>query len=184
MRYTTIIDITEDRRLYANKNARLVYLHLVLTAGYHDDDRDEVKTSLRMLAAEVGITLSATRHALKVLSMVELIAIKDGTVTVKKWLPDRAITRRPRNARERSEQAIAEERQRQADREAEERGEKAAIIARKEATGKTQYQEYIERLEAAAAAGDEDARRALARHKSAAEAAEKENKNKNRRKTS
>lgn len=165
MRYTTIIDIREDRRLYSNVNVRLVYLHLCLISGYHDDDRDFVDISLRKLAEDVGITLSATRHAIKVLSALSLLSIEDGRMKVMKWLPDKSITRRPRNARERSEQAIVEERQRQAEREAIEREERRRQAEIDKATGKGSLERHIERLQVAAAAGDESAIQALKRHK-------------------
>lgn len=165
MRYTTIIDIREDRRLYSNVNVRLVYLHLCLIAGYHDDDRDFADISLRRLADDVGITLSATRHALKVLSALSLLSIEDGRMKVTKWLPDKSITRRPRNARERSEQAIIEERQRQAAQEDHERRQRQEMKTQQERTGKSAYQRHIDALEEAAARGDEKAMAALKRHK-------------------
>ena len=67
MRYTTVIDISDYRHIYKSANCRLVYLHLVLKAGYHDDDRDIVDVSIRNLAMRVGISVSATRHALRML---------------------------------------------------------------------------------------------------------------------
>ena len=74
MRYTTIIDISEIQPIYRNVNARLVYLHLVLKSGYHDNDRDLVSISLRRIAAEVGLTLSATRHAISQLEKAQLLS--------------------------------------------------------------------------------------------------------------
>lgn len=165
MRYTTIIDITEDRNLYRNLNVRLVYLHLVLIAGYHDDDRDLVDISIRRLALDVGITVSAVRHALKVLERSSLITMEDSQIIVKKWLPEKNISRRPRNARERSEQAIIEERQRQAERDQREREEKQRQAEIDKATGKGSLERHIERLEREAAAGDESAIQALKRHR-------------------
>lgn len=77
MRYTTVIDISEFPALYRNHNARLVYLHLALKSGYHDDDRDLIDISIRSLAATVGLTVSATRHSLRILEQSEMIA-RDG----------------------------------------------------------------------------------------------------------
>ena len=67
MRYTTIIDIRDFPELYRNQNLRLLYLHLVLKSGYHDDDRDQVHTSIRRLGYETGLTVSAVRHGLAML---------------------------------------------------------------------------------------------------------------------
>lgn len=86
MRYTTLIDISEVPEVYGNMNARLLYLHMVLKSGYHDDDRDTLRASFRQLAAAVGLTLSATRHALRILGASGLIQ-KEGEVwRVKKWI--------------------------------------------------------------------------------------------------
>lgn len=86
MRYTTLIDISEVPEVYCNMNARLLYLHMVLKSGYHDEDRDTLRASFRQLAAAVGLTLSATRHALRILGASGLIQ-KEGEVwRVKKWI--------------------------------------------------------------------------------------------------
>lgn len=86
MRYTTIIDITETPGIYRNKNARLVYLHLVLRSGYHDSDRDLIDISIRSLAMAVGLSVSATRHALACLEREKLIS-RDGTRwKILKWV--------------------------------------------------------------------------------------------------
>lgn len=87
MRYTTVIDISEIPAVYKSESVRLVYLHLVLKAGYHDDDRDRVTVSLRRLAAAVGVTVGATRHALEVLQRAGLVTrSQDQAWIVKKWL--------------------------------------------------------------------------------------------------
>ena len=96
MRYTTIIDITEIQDVYRNKNARLVYLHLALKAGYHDDDRDVLQTSIRMTAGMVGLTVSATRHALAVLERAGLLKRTENGWTVKKWIQPAEPTPRPK----------------------------------------------------------------------------------------
>lgn len=165
MRYTTIIDITEFRQAYANINVRLVYLHLVLISGYEDKDRDFADISLRYLAQDVGITLSALRHALKVLSALSLISIQDGRIKVTKWLPDKTITKRPRNARERADQSLIIERQEQQIREYKEKIERQQAQELERQTGKTAIERHIDKLKIAAANGDEEATAALRNYK-------------------
>lgn len=88
MRYTTIIDISDMPEVYRNRTARLLYIHLALAAGYHDEDRDQVRQSLRVMALRAGLTLSAVRHALALLQRAGLVS-KDGDVwKVKKWFVD------------------------------------------------------------------------------------------------
>lgn len=96
MRYTTIIDISEIQEVYRNKNARLVYLHLALKAGYHDDDRDQLQMSIRMTAGTVGLTVSATRHALAVLERAGLLKRTEKGWTVTKWIQSADPTPRPK----------------------------------------------------------------------------------------
>lgn len=86
MRYTTIIDITEVPGIYRNKNARLVYLHLVLRSGYHDSDRDLIDISIRNLAMAVGLSVSATRHALACLKRDKLISRDGNSWRILKWV--------------------------------------------------------------------------------------------------
>lgn len=86
MRYTTVIDITDYTQIYRNLNARLVYIHMALKAGYHDDDRDICRLSIRSLAADVGITVSATRNALLQLEKSGLISKSSDCWIVKKWV--------------------------------------------------------------------------------------------------
>lgn len=94
MRYTTIIDISDIPEVYRNQAARLLYIHLALAAGYHDEDRDLVKQSLRVMAWRVGLTLSAVRHALGLLQKAGLVS-KDGEAwRVKKWFVDTPPTPR------------------------------------------------------------------------------------------
>lgn len=118
MRYTTCIDITEYSLLYRNLNARLLYFHLCLKSGYHDDDRDILDISLRRLADDVGITFSALRHALKILQQHGLIRVDGSTIIVTKWVQERSITKRERKQKE-TRQAAADEQRRQRDAERE-----------------------------------------------------------------
>lgn len=86
MRYTTVIDISEFPQIYRNLNARLLYIHMALKAGYHDDDRDICRLSIRSLAADVGITVSAVRNALLQLEKSGLISKSSDCWIVKKWV--------------------------------------------------------------------------------------------------
>lgn len=96
MRYTTIIDISEIQDVYRNKNARLVYLHLALKAGYHDEDRDVLRLSIRTTAWTVGLTVSATRHALAVLERAGLLRRTKSGWTITKWIQAADPTPRPK----------------------------------------------------------------------------------------
>lgn len=111
MRYTTLIDITEMQQIYRSQNCRLLYLHMALKAGYHDDDRDIYDRSIRSLAADVNCTLSATRHALKQLEKVGLIKRQDNHWVIKKFVLTEEPTKRARTKREQQEQIIRMERQ-------------------------------------------------------------------------
>lgn len=94
MRYTTIIDISDIPEVYRNQAARLLYIHMALCAGYHDEDRDLVKQSLRVMAWRSGLTLSAVRHALGLLQRSGLVS-KDGDAwRIKKWFVDTPPTPR------------------------------------------------------------------------------------------
>lgn len=87
MRYTTLIDISEYASLYRSMSVRLVYLHLVCKSGYHSDNQDQVSVSVRSLASDVGLSVSATRHALALLSSAGLLSrLEDGTLLVKKFV--------------------------------------------------------------------------------------------------
>ena len=96
MRYTTIIDISEIPEIYRNLNTRAIYLHLVLKSGYHDNDRDKARISIRRLASDSGLTVSATRNALQQLEKAGMIERPgDGQIAVRKWILDMKPT--PRN---------------------------------------------------------------------------------------
>lgn len=113
MRYTTVIDISEITEIYKNPTARLLYLHMSLKAGYHDVDRDLVRLSIRRLSADVGVTVSATRHALHQLERVGLLTREGELWRVKKWVEEQQITTRAKTKREMQEQIQRLERQRQ-----------------------------------------------------------------------
>lgn len=158
MRYTTIIDITELTTIYRNVNARLVYLHLVLRCGYHDADRDITDISIRQLAAAVGLTESATRHALRQLSQVGLITRQGRITRVTKWVTSKDITPRPKSERQqkRIQQRQEEERQRDEEHLREELEKQQRLELRRR--GKTPFMLYYEDQERKAAAGDMQAK--------------------------
>lgn len=113
MRYTTVIDISELPDIYRNMAARLIYVHLSLKAGYHDSDRDLVTLSIRRVAAEVGVTVSATRHALHLLERSGLLTREGQVWRIKKWVEEQTITTRAKTKREMMDQIQRLERQRQ-----------------------------------------------------------------------
>lgn len=113
MRYTTVIDISELPEVYKNSTARLIYMHMSLKAGYHDSDRDLVTLSIRRVAAEVGVTVSATRHALHLLERSGLISREGQLWRIKKWVEEQTITTRAKTKREMQEQIQRLERQKQ-----------------------------------------------------------------------
>lgn len=86
MRYTTIIDVSEMAWYNTNVNARLVYLHLALRAGYHEDNQDLVYTSLRRLAMELHLSVSATRYALATLRASGLVTPEGKALRVAKFV--------------------------------------------------------------------------------------------------
>lgn len=93
--------------------ARLIYIHMSLKAGYHDSDRDLVNVSIRRLSADVGVTVSATRHALHLLVRSGLL-VKEGHLwRIKKWVEEQTITTRAKTKREMQEQIQRLERQKQ-----------------------------------------------------------------------
>lgn len=137
MRYTTIIDLREYPDLYRNLNVRLVYVHLVLGAGYHDEDRDQVTTSIRRLAYDCKITLSAARNALVQLQKAGLLRAEDGKYIVTKWTPQKPITARAKTQDEqerREAAALAAEARRKKEEKEEESQRKAHA-----------FQDYLQR---------------------------------------
>lgn len=113
MRYTTVIDISELPEIYKNPTARLIYIHMSLKAGYHDSDRDLVTLSIRRVAAEVGVTVSATRHALHLLERSGLLTREGQVWRVRKWVEEQTITTRAKTKREMMDQIQRLERQKQ-----------------------------------------------------------------------
>lgn len=104
MRYTTVIDISEIPAVYRSTNARLLYLHMALKAGYHDDDRDLLDASIRQLARDTGLTVSATRCALANLLTAKLIERQGTRWKVTKWLIQEMPTPRPKTVKQQRDQ--------------------------------------------------------------------------------
>lgn len=155
MRYTTIIDIF-DTPAWRSSSARLVYFYMCLKCGYHDDDRDIIKISLRELSARLSLTLSAVRCALSLLISQGLIASSGPSAyKVTKWAEPKEISRR-KTKREKEIAQIDEIRQQEKEMEKAKREEEI-----KQAAGKSSYQLRIERLQAAAAKGDQAAAKQL-----------------------
>lgn len=159
MRYTTIIDMTELATLYRNQNARLVYMHLVLKSGYHDHDRDLYDCSIRRLAMDIGLSLGAVRHALKLLEKHKLIERQSNLWYVRKFVASQAITPRAKTERQQKRiEQLAEARRQQEQRELQLEVERQQR-ERNWSQGKTNYMIYYEQQLKLAAAGDENAQR-------------------------
>ena len=169
MRYTTIIDIREFPQIYRNNHVKLVYLHLVLISGYHDEDRDQTPISIRQICYDTGLSLSAVRHSLKVLISAGLLSRSGITWTVKKFVLDKPISLRIRSEKKRSvaenlerERIIKEE---QSQREKEEKRKYQEEIK----AGKNPLKEMVKDLMNRAENGDQEAAENLKRYKSIVE---------------
>lgn len=104
MRYTTLIDVTEIPEVWRNANTCRLYMYLALRSGYHDDDRDIVKSSLRTIAAHSGLTLSAVRHGLQVLQKTGLVRPVNGALNVTKFVLEQKITSRAKTKQQQQQQ--------------------------------------------------------------------------------
>lgn len=112
MRYTTIIDIRECPALYKNLSIRLLYLHLCLTAGYHDNDRGRVLQSIRTLSEQCSVSVSAVRNALHALEKYGLIKRnKKGVLYVKTYCEEQTITKPKRKQQDIQNAKLSEERE-------------------------------------------------------------------------
>lgn len=176
MRYTTIIDIREFPQIYRNNNAKLVYLHLTLISGYHDEDRDQTPISIRQICYDTGLSLSAVRHSLKVLISAGLLSRSGITWTVKKFVLEKPISPRIRSEKKRSaaenleRDRIIKEEQNQREKE-EKRKYQEEIKA-----GKNPLKEMVKDLMKRAQNGDEEAAENLKRYKAIVEQIKQENK--------
>lgn len=102
MRYTTIIDITEFAGVWASASCRELYLYLVLKSGWHDDDRDMIRASIRQLSAATGLTKSAVEHAIRQLTKAGLLAKEGQAYRVTKWTLQPKPSPRPRQDQQRA----------------------------------------------------------------------------------
>ena len=158
MRYTTVIDISEYRQVYKSVNCRLVYLHLALKSGYHDDDRDIVDVSIRNLAMRVGITVSAARHALAMLEKSGLLTRSGGVMIVKKWCEQKPVTKRQLTQQPTDRQAaMAEERRRIQERQEEKQRRDEQERRELASRGKSSFMAYYESQVEKARQGDPEA---------------------------
>lgn len=105
MRYTTVIDVSEIAEIYRNPTAVRVYIHMTLKCGYHDADRDIYTGSIRRLMADLGLSLSATRHAIKVLQAHHLVRLQGGVYIITKYIPSETIMPRAKTAKRVAQQA-------------------------------------------------------------------------------
>lgn len=144
MRYTTVIDITDFPQIYRNIHARLVYIHMALKAGYHDDDRDVCRQSIRNLAADVGITVSAVRNALLQLEKAGLISRNSDYWIVKKWVAMESPSPRTQSTVAKKASGISDA-IRKNDQELEERTRQISEWVR--SSTREQIQELVEKLE-------------------------------------
>lgn len=104
MRYTTIIDISQTPDLYRSESVRLLYLHLCMRCGYHDDDKGLIRQSIRAMASDTGLTISAVRHAMRVLEKWSLLKRHRGKLFVRNWCDEQPITTPAKRARKSRQQ--------------------------------------------------------------------------------
>lgn len=155
MRYTTAIDISEFPELYGNKQIVLLYFHLCLKCGYHADDRDIYRRSVRALAREVGITYSACRHALNVLQKHGMVFHQaDHSIKVHKWIEPANVPKRLTKVQQKDADAYREKVD-----EMQRRDEKFAQMDKERKEGRTGIVALLTHLEAEAARGDERAKK-------------------------
>lgn len=166
MRYTTIIDLSEYPSLYRNQTVRLVYLHLCLRSGYHDNDRDLITISIRRLAMDVGITIAAARHALHQLETFGLIR-RDGTIwKVTKFVVEAEITPRAKSRKQQAAQAAREIEDKERAQAEAQRARQEQETAKLWQQGKTSFMVYYEEQMKQAQQGDATAIAYCAQHKS------------------
>lgn len=170
MRYTTIIDITELREVYRSTSAKLLYLHMVLKAGYHDYDRDFCPLSIRSLALETRLSVSSVRCALRKLETLHLIRKVAGGYLVTKFIMEQPITPRAKNKKQARQQEVSVSRevaQQQLEREHE---ENARRVEDARAQNKTPFMLWYEEQQRRADAGDIEAAESVKRNRAVYEA--------------
>jgi hypothetical protein len=129
-----------------------------------------LRMSIRAIAADTGLTVSATRHALALLLRAKLIERNGDVWRVYKWIPEQTITARPATKKQQQQQtARAIEQQQQREREAREseiKNQREAL----EKIGKTPYMVYYESQIEAARNGDLEAAKIVERNREIYEA--------------
>lgn len=165
MRYTTIIDLSEYTSLYRNHNVRLVYLHMVLRSGWHDEDRDILDLSIRGLAQGAGLSVSSVRNALKQLEKSHLIVRQGNVWSVRKWVLQETPTPRARSSKEKKQRDVAQLRSMEQEQRDQERARERAYHEQLASQGKTTFMLYYEDLLKQAEQGDVEAQQAIRRHR-------------------
>lgn len=164
VRYTTCIDLSDYPMLYRNLNVRLLYFHLCLISGYHDDDRDIVDVSLRRLADGCGITLSAVRHGLRVLGAAGLVRFEGSLIFVMKWVSPSPISKRSSKIKDEKVIAEAENRRRRDESRMKQIDDDRRRRAELEDKGLSSFIVFYESKIDAYRHGDDDALSSLRRH--------------------
>lgn len=165
MRYTTIIDISEVPSVYRNRNARIIYLHMVLRSGWHDNDRDLIDISIRNLAFRTGLTVSATRHALHQLEHAGLVSRQGTLWAVKKFIMEEPVTPRARTKSQQKQLDAAVERRRTEAKREQEREIEATIRQQNFDQGKTSFMLWYESILEKAEHGDIEAQKSVERNR-------------------
>lgn len=147
MRYTTVIDVTEIPDIWRNPNVSRLYFYMAMRCGYHDNDRDQLCISIRNLAYSAGLSLSACRHALKVLQKFGLVSPMGDHYLIKKFMIEQRISPRAKTIRQQQDDIIAAEREQQQQaldrRLAEERRSRNRSQAQLDAEFLQQYETYL-----------------------------------------
>lgn len=165
MRYTTIIDLSEYASLYRNHNVRLVYLHMVLKSGWHDEDRDILDMSIRALAQGAGLSISAVRHALKQLEKSQLVVHQGNVWSVRKWVLQDPPTPRPRSSKEKKQRDVITSRTMEQSKLDAQLEQQEAFRQAQRKKGISPFMEYYEDLMRRAAQGDVEAQALVKRHR-------------------
>lgn len=166
MRYTTIIDISEIDAVWRSYSTRLVYLYMVLKCGYHDDDRDLFRMSIRDMSWRLHISVSAVRHALAVLSRHSLISqTSPGCYMVVKWVETPSIAKR-KTRKEKQQEDQAQIRQQEAARIERQRQQEYAYRDNLKSQGLTSFDIRLQNLKKKADQGDLEAKKRYEKLKS------------------
>lgn len=112
MRYTTVIDITTITDVWRNKNTARLYYYMAMVCGYQDNDRDLLDKSIRGLAADAGMTISACRNALRQLQRSGLLTKEqDGHWRICKFVLQDKPSKRAKTKQQEQDMERARERE-------------------------------------------------------------------------